>query len=70
MAKRYVDIGILTPKQWVLYYHIKMGKPVAGKTMKQIKKEYEDWLNYTGLPDEGLDVYFNFIDVEELKKWV
>ena len=51
-------------------YHIKMGKPIAGKTMKQIKKEYKDWLNYTGLPDEGLDVYFNYIDVEELKKWV
>ena len=64
MAKRYVDI---TPKQW---YHIKMGKPIAGKTMKQIKKEYKDWLNYTELPDEGLDVYFNYIDVEELKKWV
>ena len=70
MEKRYIDIGILTPKEWVDWYHTKLGDPIVGKTVKEIRKEYQDWLKFTGLPDEGLETYFTFTDVEELKKWV
>ena len=70
MEKRYINIGNLTPKEWVDWYHIELGEPIVGKTMEEIRKDYEDWLEFTGLPDEGVDVYFTFTDVEELKKWV